>query len=60
LELCEEKEERGNGGRRKKVSELYGPSPPIHVKHCYHFHSVLRGHLLPMKVSLLRGGAFLI
>jgi hypothetical protein len=28
------------------------------LKHCCHFHNVLRGHLVNMKVPLLRGGTF--
>jgi hypothetical protein len=55
LELCEKKEEETVEEGRSFLDVI-----PIHVKHCYHFHSVLRGHLKPMKVPLLRGGTFLI
>jgi hypothetical protein len=59
LESCEEKR-RGNGGRRKKISELYGLSP-IHVKALLSFSQCTQRPLfIPMKVPLLRGGTSLI
>jgi hypothetical protein len=36
-----------------------GPSP-VYTKHCCHFHNVLKGHLITMKIPLLRKGTFSI